>query len=207
LLEPDVSHKLTPSITLCLLVSSLLVAAQIRTPDDRDWSWLNDHRSDAFDKLLPVEHDGAYVAYRQYRDLYQDVPEQYFTIRVTGPTGALAATVASPADTSIQQQLLDMHMADRLASLDSLVSRIKLQRHQLTSTTCSALRPRLDALSKVAISIQTTDTIVLHPFVHRIVLDLGGGRIDASLHGDEQPLVQWARTTFDALSRCTHGER
>jgi hypothetical protein len=194
-------------ITLCLLVSSLLVSAQVRTPDDRAWRWLSEHRSEAFERLLPVEHDGTYVAYRQYRDLYQDVSEQYFTIRVTGSTGALAATVARPAGASIQQQLLDMHMANRLAPLNSLVSRIKLQRHQLTSATCGALQPRLDALSKVAISIPATDTIVLHPFVHRIVLDLGGGRIDASLHEDEQPLVQWARTTLDALSRCADGGR
>jgi hypothetical protein len=119
----------------------------------------------------------------------------------------VAATVVRPAGASIQQQLLDMHIADRLASLDSLVSRIKLQRHELTSTTCGAVQPRLDALSKVAISIQDTDTIVLHPVVHRVVVDLGGGRIDASLHEDQHPLVQWARATFDALSRCADGGR
>ena len=201
------SHRPIPSITLCLLVSSLLVSGQVRTPDDRDWDWLSQHRSEALDRLLPVEHDGAYVAYRQYRDLHQDVPEQYFTIRMADSTGSLEATVVRPVGASIQQQLLDMHMADRQAPLNSLVSRIKLQRHQLTSTTCGALRPRIEALSKVAISIPATDTIVLHPFVHRIVLDLGGGRIDASLHEDEQPLVRWARTTFDALSQCAKGQR
>jgi hypothetical protein len=201
------SHRPIPSIALCLLASNLLVAGQVRTPENRDWDWLSDHRSEAFERLLPVEHDGAYVAYRQYRDLYQDVPEQYFMIRVTDSTGALEATVAKPVGASIQQQLLDMHMADRLASFNSLVSRIKLQRHQLTSTTCGALQPRLEALSKVAISIPARDTIVLHPLVHRIVLDLLGGRIDASLYEDEQPLVQWARTTFDALSRCATDRR
>jgi hypothetical protein len=122
---------------------------------------------------------------------------------VTDSTGTLEATVVSPLGASIQQQLLDLHMADRQAPLNSLVSRIKLQRHQLTSTTCGALPAGVKALSKAAISLPARDIIVIHPFVHRIVLNLGGrGRIDASLHDDEQPLVQWARITFDALSQC-----
>jgi hypothetical protein len=41
-----------PSLTLCLLVSSLLVSGQVRTPDDRDWDWLREHRSEAFERLF-----------------------------------------------------------------------------------------------------------------------------------------------------------
>ena len=201
------SHRRIPSITLCLLVSSLLVSAQVRTPDERDWGWLSDHRSEAFERLLPVEHDGAYVAYRQVPRPVSGCAGTVLHDTCDGFDGSLGGDCREAGGRIHPATAAEMHMADRLASLDSLVSRIKLQRHQLTSTTCGALQPRLDALSKVAISIPATDTIVLHPFVHRIVLDLGGGRIDASLHEDEQPLVQWARTTFDALSRCADGGR
>jgi hypothetical protein len=195
------------SLTLCFLVSSFLVSGQVRVPDERDWDWLRDHRAEAFEMLLPVECDGACVAYRQHRDLYQEVQEQYFTIHVIDPAGALRATLVKPVAASIQQQLLDLHMADRQASLPSLVPRIKLQRYQLTSATCGALQPRFEALSKVTVSIPAKDTIVLHPFVHRIVLKLGPGSIDASLYEDGQPLVQWARTTFDTLSQCAKGQQ
>lgn len=198
-------HRPTALIALCLMLSSL-VSSQVRTPED--WDWVDDHRSKAFEMLMPVERldrGGAYVAYRQYRDLYQDVPEQYFTICVMDSAGALEATIVTPVGASIQRQLREMHMTDRHASLEVLLSRIAVQRHELTSTTCTALRPRLDALSMVAVPIPTRDTIVLHPFMHRIVLDFSSWNIDAELYRDEHPLVQWARTTFDALSRCTKG--
>jgi hypothetical protein len=62
--ETTMSHASIASTTIWLLVSSLLVSAQVRTPESRDWSWLDEHRAEAFEKLLPVEHDGAHVSYR-----------------------------------------------------------------------------------------------------------------------------------------------
>lgn len=82
------------------------------------------------------------------------------------------------------------------------MARVAVRRQPLSSTTCAALRPRVDALSAVAVSIPRRDTIFLHPFVHRIVVSLGGERIDATLYDDAHPLVRWADVTFTALSRC-----
>ncbi len=82
-------------------------------PQQDDWDWLSAHRMEAFEALMPLEgQDSALVTFRSYRDLYQDVPEQYF--RITQPTlGSLSATVVMPIGSSVQQQLLDLHMQDR----------------------------------------------------------------------------------------------
>lgn len=192
------------SFALCLLISSVLGAGQVQTLDEQATSWLNDHTDEAFDRLLPLERGGYYVAYRLHRDLYYEVPEEYFAIeRMQSESGAsFKATIVKPIGASIQEQLREMHLADRQASLETLIYRVKLQRHEITSEECNALRSRFDALTKLTISTQSAHSITLHPFVHRVVLSLGSGNIDASLHEDDAPLVKWARTTLDTLSRC-----
>jgi hypothetical protein len=97
---------------------SLLVVSQSSVPSDADWAWLDEHRERAFDALMPIAPaPGQLVAYRRYRDLYQDVPEAHFAIGmgdrpVSGPA-KLRAVVTSPTSGSIQQQLLQLHMTNR----------------------------------------------------------------------------------------------
>lgn len=179
-------------------------APQVRTPGtEDDGAWVEAHISEAFEMLMPVETEkGVDVAYRQYRDLYRDVPERYFAIRVGHPEDPIEATVITPEGASIQRQLLDLRAADRRASIQTLVSRVAVRRQPRSSTTCAALRPRLDALSAVTVSMPRRDTIFLHPFVHRIVVSRGGEQIDATLYDNAHPLVRWADATFAALSRC-----
>lgn len=189
--------------------SSGASAPQVRTAvTDDDGAWVEAHVAEAFEMLMPVEAErGVDVAYRQYRDLYRDVPERYFAIRLGRPEDPIEATVITPEGASIRRQLLDLRAADRGASIEALVARVAVRRLPLSSTTCAALRTRFDALATVAVSIPRQDVIVLHPFVHRIVVSVTMGQIDATLYDDAHPLVRWADATFTALSRCPAVQR
>lgn len=188
-----------------LLVAFVLV--QVSSPSQADWQWLSEHRGAALDAFMPiVQGDRVLVTYRSFRDLYQDVEERYFSISfAAGPSfnrDRLEATVVTPIGKSIQQQLLDLHMRNRAAPFDSLVSRVTVQRVLLDAERCPALRVRLDALSKTVISLPERDTFSLHPFIHRIVIDMSESKIDATLYNDGNPVVLWARDTLSALLAC-----
>lgn len=191
-----------------LLVAIVLVQAS--SPSQGDWQWLDEHRGAALEAFMPiVEGDRVLVTYRSYRDSYHDVEERYFRISfAAGPSfnrDRLDATVVIPAGKSIQQQILDLHMRNRAATFVSLVSRVTVRRTLLDAERCPALRVRLDALSKTVISLPERDTISIHPFIHRIIIDMSEAKIDATLHNDENPVVIWARDTFNALSACASG--
>jgi hypothetical protein len=192
-----------------VLVVSLAVAGvgQARGPLQADWDWLNSHRTDAFDRLMPVASaPRQFVAYRSYRDLYQDVPESHFSISFAdGPTLSLAkvlATTTVPVGRSVQQQLLDMHMGDREASLETLLPRVAIQRAAITELQCPTLKSRVDALLRTSIAIPKQSVIRLHGFQHRIVIDLGGIQVDATLDDAENDVIQWAVGTSNALRKC-----
>lgn len=125
------------------------------------------------------------VTYRRYRDLYQNEHEAYFAIEVTdGPVARptkLTATLVQPIPKSIQQQLTELHMSDRQATLESLLSRVNVTRTDITHDRCPTLRASVDALLKSSISPLEPDVIIIHPAVHRIVIDIGPERIDATL--------------------------
>jgi hypothetical protein len=96
-------------VLIRLLVVSLAVASlgQTQPASDADWDWLDQHRLDAFDRLMPVATvPWQFVAYRSYRDLYQDVPESYFSIKFIDVPLSLEnveATIAVPVGRSVQQ--------------------------------------------------------------------------------------------------------
>ena len=183
----------------------VLVAIQAPKPSLDDWHWLDQFREAAFDRFMPVG-DRPLVTYRSFRDLYQDVQEGYFTIGYGEGTGfdkdRLVATVVVPTGESIQQQLLQLHMKNRAASFDSLIGLVSVRRYTLNAQKCSAVRIRLDALSKVTISLPARDTFSLHPVLHRVVIDFGGTRVDATIEKDDNPLVRWATETASALLAC-----
>jgi hypothetical protein len=68
-------------------IVALTIANQAAPRSADDWRWLEASREQAFNQLLPVAaRAGQIVAYRSYRDLYQDVPERYLRVeRASGP--------------------------------------------------------------------------------------------------------------------------
>lgn len=195
-----------------VLVVFLAVAAagQARGPSQADWDWLNSHRTEAFDRLMPVASaPRQFVAYRSYRDLYQDVPESFFSISFAdGPTLSLEkvlATTTVPVGRSVQQQLLDFHMGDREASLETLLRRVAIQRTTVTGSQCPVLKSRVDALLRTSFAIPKQNGIRLHGFQHRIVIDLEGIHMDATLDDPESVVIQWAVATSKALKKCNSG--
>jgi hypothetical protein len=169
-------------------------------PTQDDWRWLDEHRNTAFEALMPVTGgESSLVVYRSYRDLYQDVPEAYFSIR-QGPT--LEALVVVPVGASVQQQLLNLRMADRSASFESVLTGVRVNRLKMKAPTCPAIQQQLKRLGKLRFSVPDLDLIILHPDVHRVVVDVGGGTVDAVLHQDEHPLVKWCLETLRALQQC-----
>ena len=189
-------------------IAALAFAAlgQAPAPSDADWEWLNNHRDEAFDRLIPIRSaPGQFVAYRSYRDLYVDEPELHFSLRfVGGPPLRLrtvVATTALPIGRSVQQQLLELHMREREASLDTLLPRISIRRETLTESQCPVLKSRVVALTRTSIAIPKQIVIRLHPFQHRLVIDLQGVRIDATLDDPESAIVRWAVATSNALRK------
>jgi hypothetical protein len=186
------------------------IAIQTPAPSIADRHWLDQFREAALDALMPVTSTPKpLVAYRSHRDLYDEVQERYFSVSfadgLTFDRNRLMATVVVPTGRSIQQQLLDGHMRDRQASFQSLVPQIVVRRVTFSAERCPAIRTRLDMLSKVALSLPERDVFVLHPFLHRIMIDMGGTHIDATISDEDNPLVRWASETTDAILACSIG--
>jgi hypothetical protein len=190
-----------------LLALGLFVISQFTSPSDADWAWLNEHRDKAFDALMPITPaPGQLVAYRRYRDLYQDVPEAHFAIAIgerpaSGPA-KLRAVVTSPTSGSIQQQLLQLHMTNRDLSLDALLPRVMIQRQTILEDRCPSIRSRMNALAKAKIALPDPNIITLHPTVHRFVIETGGAQIEARLTDSNDSVVRWAADTVKAFQGC-----
>jgi hypothetical protein len=188
---------------------SISIAFQASAPTAADGRWLDDVREPALDVLMPVKSaDQPLVAYRSYRDLYHDVLEKYFTISFADggfDRDRLIAMVIALVEKSVQQQLLDAHMKDRQASLQSLLSSVAVRKVMLNVQKCPAIRTRLDALSTVTVGIPKRDAVFLHPIVHRAVLDMAGIHIDVTVFDGNNALVRWASETADVLLTCAKG--
>jgi hypothetical protein len=190
------------------VLSPLLVIllGQAPTPSSADWQWLDQNRAGALEAAMPMQDsDFALVTYRSYRDLYHEIEEHYFRIRYASPD-RLEATVVTPIGASIQEQILDLHMSNRQASLEALLPQVSLQRRMLDAEHCPAIRSRMDALSKTALSLPDMNPFTLHPFVHHISIRSGLAEIDAKLYDDDNPLVKWAKDTVTALMACDSGK-
>ena len=185
-----------------MALPQLVVAALLASePSESDWQWLNDARVPALEHFMPVEgNTEAFVTFRSYRDLYQDVPEAYVTLRGLGE--ALEAIVVQPSGASIQQQLLELHMAEPEKPLSELLPKVKVQRRRFATASCSAVRKQLEGLSKVKLPLPERDIIVIHPVVYRLLIEFGGGTFDLSLVDPEHPAVRWAHDTIAKVQRC-----
>jgi hypothetical protein len=176
-----------------------------RQPEAIDWDWLRPHRDKAFDALMPLDPP-ALVSYRSHG--YQpETVERYFSIGYGPGTGYdrndLQATVVLPVDRSIQRQLLDLHMQDGAAAFESVLSRVSVRRVLIRAPACRAVIERIDSLPTVLIKLEERDVVYIHAPVHRIVIAVAGGTIEATLEDEAHALVRWAVQTHDALLACT----
>jgi hypothetical protein len=189
-----------------LAVVGVLMANQTAPPSEADWQWLEASREQAFDRLLPViARDGQFVAYRSYRDLYHDVAERYLRIERDSDlpsTGEVLAHLVVPIKISIQQQLLDLHRLRPDADLETLLAGVAVRRVSVRSTGCTPLKKSLDELSGVSLRIPRSDNIILHPTIHRFVIELPTARMDVSLDDNQAPLVRWAAKAIAVVERC-----
>lgn len=184
---------MTPTALLALLLAV--------EPTDRDWKWLSEHRETAFETWMPVESQpGSYVAFRSYRDLYQDVPEEYFLIRDMG--SSFEGVVIKPEGSSVQRQLLEAYMAHREEPFESIVKAIKIRQARVRSAECPALDAAMAALERLRFGMPDRQTLILHPEVRRVVVNFVSGHIDAIFYEDDHPLVLWARRTYADLAAC-----
>jgi hypothetical protein len=189
--------------TILVAVLSLSQA----TPSQADWQWLEASRPKALDRLMPLAaRPGLLVAYRSYRDLYQDVLEHYLRIerepQSGGTPGVFMAIVVTPVGRSVQQQLMDGHRARPGLTLDAMLHDIAVSRLVVTSSSCPSLVTSIDALSGLNITIPPRDVIVLHPVTHHFVIDLGTLHMDGTLYDDDAPLVRWAEQAMATVRQC-----
>jgi hypothetical protein len=115
---------------------------------------------------------------------YYEVKERFFRIEwnYDSTPPVLRAVVLAPRGRSIQQQLIELHVADRRASLDELRTRLQVDRFKLFEKSCPAVRKGIESLRKLRLSLPTrSDVIIVDPEVFRVVEAFGDGHIDATL--------------------------
>jgi hypothetical protein len=192
---------ITVWLSVIALVSATAVT-QVRPTED-DWGWLDKYGETALDKVMPVgDSVGTTVTFRSYRDLYVDVAERYFRVVRDVRNDTITAVVVRPDGKSLQQQLLDLHLADRTKNVDELLQQLKFKSSELTDVECPALRKQMAALAELKFVPPSSNSIILHPVVYRIVIRFATGSVDATLAEDENPLVDWALKTADAFRGC-----
>lgn len=98
-------------------------------------------------------------------------------------------------------------MDNRGESLVGLLPRVVIRRSIVTVTQCPVLKARVDALLRTSIAIPKQDLIRLHGFQHRIVIDVQGTHIDATLDDPGNAMVRWALGTSNALQACVAAQR
>ena len=183
----------------CLLLANA-VGNTVETTRE-DWQWLASNRDPAFERLMPFSRIAEpNVTYRSYQDHYYMVPERYFSVR--GWPRALEAVVVSPVGPSIQQQLLEMHVADRDASFESILARVKLHRAVILDAQCPALRRRLRTLPKVDTRLSDWSAVVFHAPSHLIRIEARDATVEVLANDDHNPSAQWAVRMFTELREC-----
>jgi len=152
---------------------------------EEDLEWLNRNGHAEVERLMPMGTppiDG--VVFSSHRDLYYEVKERFFRIEwnYDSTPPVLRAVVLAPRGRSIQQQLIELHVADRRASLDELRTRLQVDRFKLFEKSCPAVRKGIESLRKLRLSLPTrSDVIIVDPEVFRVVEAFGDGHIDATL--------------------------
>ena len=82
---------------------------------------------------------------------------------------------------------------------------VSVRRGSVTQSQCPMLKSRIDALLRTSIAFPDQNVIRLHPFQHRVVIDLHAVHMDATLGNSESAIVRWASATSKALRQCVAG--
>jgi hypothetical protein len=193
-------------------------------PTGEDLDWVDRNLVAARDQVMPFGRQGQAAAYRITKDDWTDLPESYFSIDRTYsyPTAApnkqtLIATVTTMAANrlggqvfpmSIRGQLLELHMADRSASLETVVLGMRVRRRQLTELQCPAIAHRMNALPSMSITLpgaakSPVRPPALHPAAHQIIASTPGVYINATFTDTDISLVRWAIATMEDLQKCS----
>lgn len=171
-------------------------------PTPADWDWYGEHKDQALEALMPLKDFRLVLGYRSFHDNSYSVLERYFGIGNTKVSDAYlrGATVVVPVERSVAEQLLRLHMADRSASFDAVLARIKVRRMTVTEETCPAILTWMRRLSSVRVQMPEFDVFLLpiHRVWHRVVTY----KIDATVGDPGSPLGRWATGAFDVLWAC-----
>jgi hypothetical protein len=171
-------------------------------PTSADWDWYGEHKDQALEALMPLKDFRLVIGYRSFHDNSYSVLERYFGIgNRKGADGYLRdATVVVPVELSTAEQLLRLHMADRSASFDTVLARIKVRRMTFTEATCPAISTWMERLSTVSVRMPNFGVIdfPIHRVWHRVVTY----KVDATVGDPASPLGRWATGAFDALWAC-----
>jgi hypothetical protein len=189
-----------------LLAVALTMAAgrEVAQPTDADWAWLDQARQPAFESLMPVAvTPDLALTYFSYRDLSHKELEAYFSIRWIPGDPSPVAYLVRPVGASVQNQLLEMHMRDRSATVAELVSRVRVTRTQVSGSSCGAVRRTVEAMLRLPPPEPEQELLVLHPRIYRIIQVRGGRTIDVSLVDDYHPLVVWATKSMEESQKCS----
>lgn len=201
------------------LVLSLAVAqlsGQAPLPSGADLDWVEQNLRATRDQVMPIGAPDQVAAYRTSRDRFTDMAESYFSINRFRPDPtslkeSYTATLTMPVGnalrgelfgTSLRAQLLQLHMADRAASLETLLLGVTVRRTRLTIEQCPAITSRLDALHGSIAVPARQKYIALHPVIHEVFVSVPEAHIKASFNNPDSGLVQWALETLDALKKC-----
>jgi hypothetical protein len=194
-------------LALLLAGSGALGLGSVKTEaiqSSEDWKWLSEAFGQALGSLMPMDLPvRGVVAYRSHHELSLGENERHFVIVSAGGEDSFAATTLILEDASIAKQLLDRHMKDRPASVESVLSQIVFRREITETRRCPALLERMNALSSVAVRIPDRRLIMRgHPTRHRLVLDTSLLSMDVTIFDPANPLVRWAVDTYEALVSC-----
>lgn len=167
-------------------------------PSDDAYQWLETQQQALLDAFMPVSAgSGAIVACRNHGDGPPE-PEDYLAIR---ESDGFEASIVAPAGASLRRQLLALHEAEPRADIKTLLDRVRVTRSNLSHSTCPAISRQIERLGRLRFRLPERQILILHPDVHRVLVDWGGGTVDATLYGDH-PLVQWCAETLRELQAC-----
>lgn len=210
LLFPKYLRKYISIFSLVLLLCMGIPIAV--SPQSSDLAWMNEHLGHVLEALMPLkDFTGTYVAYRSHQDLDTDSEFYFRILRESSPSGSgstgsndfLSAHLLEPDGISLYQQMLALHQQNPQADVETIESKIRLRKIDLTEGSCPAIPAQIKKLQKVRFNSPSLDMLVLHPLVHQFRMQTPAGNMDVSLIDEKSDLVRWALETKHALEACS----
>jgi hypothetical protein len=190
-------------MTLLALVVGAGLIAEVR---DSDRDWVARHRTEALDVLMPVNTvaghlpGGTAVNYLGHRGANLDV-EEYLWIRINDQR-SVHAMVVVPIGGSVQKQLLQLHVANRGASVAELLPKIRLSRTEVSGNTCAAVEQSVRNLSTLIASQRGGRIVRASAHLYRVAWNTPNADQDMVLDDADDPAVRWAKQSLEAIRSC-----